>query len=324
MENFIEIRTDLAIEAREMITKRVSHEVSGVDVVTSKDEDVLITRVNISNQSAEEALGKPKGKYITIEAQGLQYNDGELHEKISGILADELHHLVKIEPTATVLVVGLGNRNITPDALGPKTIEKLVVTRHMKEMLVDKVKNEMRLVCAIEPGVLGITGIETAEIIQGLVAKVKPDLVIAIDALAAAASHRVNTTIQLANTGIHPGSGVDNKRFGLNEQTLGVPVIAIGVPTVVHASTIAMDTIHTLKDHASFARYFKSMETLSERECQVIIRQVLPETLGNLMVTPKEIDQIITDISMVVAEGLNRALHEKIDYENIHQYIKYI
>jgi len=324
MQNFMTIRTDLAIEAREMVTKHVSHEVSGVDVVTSKDEDVLITRVNITNQAAEDALGKPIGKYITIEAQGLKYNDEDLHEKIAGFLAEELNGLIKINSAATVLVVGLGNRNITPDALGPKTIEKLVVTRHLKDMLLDDVKDRMRLVCAIEPGVLGITGMETAEIIQGIVTKIKPDIVIAIDALAAAASHRVNTTIQLANTGIHPGSGVDNKRFGLNQATLGVPVIAIGVPTVVHASTIAMDTIHALKEHASFARYFKSLENLSAGECQTIIRQVLPETLGNLMVTPKEIDQIITDISTVVAKGINQALHDKIDYENIHTCIKYI
>lgn len=324
MQEFMKIRTDLAIEAREMVTSRISHDVPGVDVVTSKDEDVLITRVNIANAAAEKALGKPMGKYITIEAQGLRYNDAVLHEKIIKLLAEELHGLIKIGNTATVLVVGLGNRNITPDALGPKTIEELVVTRHLKDMLTDEVKDKVRLVCAIEPGVLGITGMETAEIIQGIVTKIKPDMVIAIDALAAAASHRVNTTIQLANTGIHPGSGVDNKRFGLNQATLGVPVIAIGVPTVVHASTIAMDTIHTLKEHASFARYFKSMENLSDGECQMIIRQVLPETLGNLMVTPKEIDQIITDISNVVAKGLNQALHEKIDYENIHQYIKYI
>jgi spore protease len=324
MQNFMTIRTDLAIEAREMVTSHVSHDVSGVDVVTSKDEDVLITRVNITNQAAEDALGKPIGKYITIEAQGLKYNDADLHEKIAEFLAEELNGLIKISSTATVLVVGLGNRNITPDALGPKTIEKLVVTRHLKDMLLDDVKDRMRLVCAIEPGVLGITGMETAEIIQGIVTKIKPDMVIAIDALAAAASHRVNTTIQLANTGIHPGSGVDNKRFGLNQATLGVPVIAIGVPTVVHASTIAMDTIHALKEHASFARYFKSMETLSANECQTIVRQVLPETLGNLMVTPKEIDQIITDISTVVAKGINQALHEKIDYENIHTCIKYI
>lgn len=322
MENFVAIRTDLAIEAREMITKKITHEVPGVDVITSKDDDALITRVDIVSRAAERALGKPAGKYITIEAQGLKYNDKPLHAKIMDLLAGELSELAQLDSAATILIVGLGNRNITPDALGPKVVEKLVVTRHLKSMLSDELKGGVRSVCAIEPGVLGITGMETAEIIQGIASKIKPDLVIAVDALAAAASHRVNTTIQLANTGIHPGSGVDNKRFGLNEETLGVPVIAIGIPTVIHASTIAMDTINTLKEHASFARYFKSLAALSQSEQQIIVRQVLPETLGSLMVTPKEVDQLIADLSNVVAGGINQALHPNIDYRNIHLYLQ--
>lgn len=322
MQNFVAIRTDLAIEAREMMTQRVTHEISGVDVVTSKDDDVLITRVHIANETAERALGKPIGKYITIEAQGLKYNDKPLHAKIMDLLATELSELAGLGKTSTILAVGLGNRNITPDALGPKAVEKLVVTRHLKEMLPKELKEGVRSVCAIEPGVLGITGMETAEIIQGIAAKIKPDMVIAIDALAAAASHRINTTIQLADTGIHPGSGVDNKRFGLNKATLGVPVIAIGVPTVIHASTIAMDTILTLKEHASFARYFKSMAALSEREQKMILHQILPDSLGNLMVTPKEVDQLIADLSSVIAGGINQALHPNIDYQNIHLYLQ--
>lgn len=322
MQGFMTIRTDLAIEAREMITQKITHEISGVDVVTSEDEDVLITRVNITNDEAQRALGKPIGKYITLEAQGLKYNHKTLHAKIMDLLAAELADLAGLARTATVLVVGLGNRNITPDALGPKVVEKMVVTRHLKPMLPDELKGGVRFVCAIEPGVLGITGMETAEIIQGIVSKVKPDLVIAIDALAAASSHRINTTIQLANTGIHPGSGVGNKRFGLNEETLGVPVIAIGVPTVIHASTIAMDTIQTLKEHAAFARYFKSLATLSEKEQRMIVHQVLPDSLGSLMVTPKEVDQLIADLAKVVAGGINQALHPNIDYENIHLYLQ--
>lgn len=321
MEDFINIRTDLAIEAREMITKKVTHPITGVDVVTSKDDDVLITRVNVSNDSAQAALGKPKGMYITIEAEGLRYNNKIIHAKIMDILAHELAGLAKLDSQATILVVGLGNRNITPDALGPKTVEKLVVTRHLKDMMPQELKGGVRSVCAIEPGVLGITGMETAEIIYGISEKIKPDLIIAIDALAAAASHRMNTTIQIADTGIHPGSGVDNKRFGLNRQTMGVPVIAIGIPTVIHAYNIAVDTINTIKDHAAFSKYFKSMETLSPQEQQVIIRQILPESLGNLMVTPKEIDQLMDDLSQVVAGGINQALHPNIDYENIHLYL---
>lgn len=321
MRAWTTMRTDLAIEAKEMITKRITHQISGVDVVTSEDEDVLITKVHITNDAAQAALGKPKGTYVTIEAEGLRYNNKLVHAKIMDQLAKELSELAGMKRDATILVVGLGNRNITPDALGPKTVEKLVVTRHLRAMIPEEIRDDVRSVCAIEPGVLGITGMETAEIIQGITEKIRPDLVIAVDALAAAASHRMNTTIQLADTGIHPGSGVDNKRFGLNRATLGVPVIAIGIPTVIHASNIAVDTLQTLKEHAAFSRYFKSLETLSDKEQQMIIRQVLPDALGSLMVTPKEIDQLMEDLSRVVAGGMNQALHPGIDYENIHLYL---
>lgn len=314
-------RTDLALEAREMITKQVSQEVPGVLVETSEDDEILITRVNITTPEAEQMMGKTQGRYVTIEAQGLRYKNTPLQEKIMNYLAQELAELAKLPRDATILVVGLGNWNVTPDALGPRTVDKIVVTRHLQDMLSPELKGGVRSICAIAPGVLGITGMETAEIVHGIVGKIKPDLVIAIDALAAASSRRVITTVQLADTGIHPGSGVGNKRFGLTQESLGVPVIAIGVPTVVHASTIAMDTIHTLQEHSSFARYFKSMENLTEQDRQVIVRQVLPDTLGDLMVTPKEVDRLIADIADVVAGGINQAMHPGIDYENIHIYL---
>lgn len=322
MQEFLDFRTDLAIEAREMVSKRISHDIPGVEMVTSTDEDVLITRVDVTNQEAEKALGKPRGKYITIEAQGIKENIPVLHEKIAHLLADELKMIVDVNKHKTVLVVGLGNRHVTPDALGPKAVEKLFVTRHLRDMLTEDIKHDVCSVCAIAPGVLGITGMETAEIIQGVVEKIKPDLIIAIDALAAASSKRINTTIQIANTGIHPGSGVGNKRFGLNEQSLGRPVIAIGVPTVIHASTIAMDTINTLKEYAEFARYFKSLEKLSPAEQQVIVRQILPERLGDLMVTPKEIDRLMNDISKIIAGAINEVLHPVINEENISLYLQ--
>lgn len=321
MEQFSTPRTDLALEAREMITKRVSQEVPGVMVETSEDDDILITRVNITTPEAERVMGKAQGRYVTIEAQGLRYKNTPLQDKVMKFLAQELAGLTQLSRNATILIVGLGNWNVTPDALGPRAVDKIVVTRHLQGMLSPELKGGVRSVCAIAPGVLGITGMETAEIVHGIVNKIKPDLVIAVDALAAASSHRVITTVQLANTGIHPGSGVGNKRFGLTQESLGVPVIAIGVPTVVHASTIAMDTINTLQEHASFARYFKSMENLTDSDRQVIVRQVLPETLGDLMVTPKEVDRLIADIADVVAGGINQAMHPNIDYENIHIYL---
>ncbi|GMB00804.1 GPR endopeptidase [Pelosinus sp. IPA-1] len=314
-------RTDLALEVREMLTKEVSEDIPGVLVETAEDEEVIITKVNITTPEAEKIMGKGKGTYVTIEAQGLRYKNTPLQQKIMKLLAKELVDMADLGENATVLVIGLGNWNITPDALGPRAIDKIVVTRHLQEMLSPELKGGVRSVCAIAPGVLGITGMETVEIVQGLVSKIKPNLVIAIDALAAASTRRVITTVQLANTGISPGSGVGNKRFGLTKESLGVPVIAIGVPTVVHASTIAMDTINTLQEHAPFARYFKSMEHLSDTDRRTIVGQVLPEVLGDLMVTPKEVDRFIDDIAVVLAGGINQAMHPHIDYENIHTYL---
>jgi GPR endopeptidase len=321
MHEFAAPRTDLALEAQEALTRKTREDIPGVMVETAENEDVLITRVNIATPEAERMMGKLQGRYVTIEAQGLRDKNTPLQEKVMKFLADELVELAQLPAQAVVLVVGLGNWNITPDALGPRAVDKIVVTRHLQGMLSPELKGGVRAVCAIAPGVLGITGMETAEIVQGIVSKIKPNLVIAVDALAAASSHRVITTIQLADTGISPGSGVGNKRFGLNRESLGVPVIAIGVPTVVHASTIAMDTIDTLQEHASFARYFKSLENLTDQERQTIVRQVLPETLGDLMVTPKEVDRLIEDIADVVAGGINQAMHPHIDYENIHMYL---
>ncbi|MEN6413304.1 MAG: GPR endopeptidase [Veillonellales bacterium] len=314
-------RTDLALEAREMLTRRVREELPGVFMETAKEEEVMITRVEITTGEAEKMMGKVRGRYITLEAQGLRYKNTPLQEKVMNLLARELGSLAELSHNATVLIVGLGNWNITPDALGPRVVEKIVVTRHLQEMLSPELKGGVRSICAIAPGVLGITGMETAEIVHGIVSTIRPDMVIAIDALAAASSRRVISTVQLANTGIHPGSGVGNKRFGLTEQSLGIPVIAIGVPTVVHASTIAMDTLNILQEHAAFSRYFKSLGNLTEQDRQTIVRQVLPEALGDLMVTPKEVDRLIADIADVVAGGINQAMHPHIDYENIHMYL---
>lgn len=314
-------RTDLALEAKELLTQDTKEDIPGVLVETVKSEEILITRVSVTTQEAQQLLGKPQGKYITIEAPGLRRKNTPLQKDVMNYLAQELVNILALPDKATILVVGLGNWNVTPDALGPRSVDKIVVTRHIKEMLSPELKDGVRSVCAISPGVLGITGMETAEIIQGIVQKIKPDVVIAVDALAAASSHRVISTIQLANTGIHPGSGVENKRFGLTEESLKTPVIAIGVPTVVHASTIAMDTIRVLYEHSSFGRYFKSLADLSDRDQNIIVKQVLPDALGDLMVTPKEVDRLIEDIASVLAGGINQALHPHIDYENIHMYL---
>lgn len=320
-EFFTAPRTDLALEAREALSKGVRQDIPGVLVETAQDDDIIINRVSVTTPDAERMMGKLQGKYITIEAQGLRYNNKPLQEKVMKQLANELVGLAGLSLNSTILVVGLGNWNITPDALGPRAVDKIVVTRHLQGLLSPELKGGVRSVCAIAPGVLGITGMETAEIVEGIVSKVKPALVIAIDALAAASSQRVITTVQIADTGINPGSGVGNKRFGLTKQSLGVPVVAIGVPTVVHASTIAMDTLNTLQEYAAFARYFKSMENLSDQDRRTIVSEVLPEALGDLMVTPKDVDRLIADIADVIAGGINQAMHPNIDYENIHMYL---
>ncbi|MBP2653881.1 MAG: Germination protease [Firmicutes bacterium] len=314
-------RTDLALEAREALTRKVREDIPGVLVETSGDEEVVVTSVSITTPAAEQVMGKRQGRYVTIEAEGLRYKNTPLEDKVMEFLAKELGAMAKLPPDCTILIVGLGNWNITPDALGPRAVDKVVVTRHLQGMLSPELKGGVRSVCAIAPGVLGITGMETAEIIGGLVNRIKPNMVIAVDALAAASSHRVITTVQLADSGISPGSGVGNKRFGLTQESLGVPVIAIGVPTVVHASTIAMDTLNALQEYSAFSRYFKSMENIADADRRTIVGQVLPEALGDLMVTPKEVDRLIEDIASIIAGGINRALHPNIDYENIHMYL---
>lgn len=315
-------RTDLAVEAREQIVGSTGREVPGLNVENEQRDERMITRVNIASDEAIKIIGKPAGMYITVEAPGLRYKNTVLAGKVMNDVAQELAGLLKVPPQATILVVGLGNWNVTPDALGPRVIDKVVVTRHLESMLSPELKGGVRLVCALAPGVLGLTGMETAEIIQGVVHEIHPQTVIAVDALAAAASERLATTIQLSTAGIHPGSGVGNKRFGLTQKSLGIPVIAIGVPTVVHASTIAADTIRLLEEHATFARYFKSLAALTDQDQHTLIRQVLPELMGDLMVTPKEVDRMVDDIANVVAGAINQALHPHIDYQNIHQYLQ--
>lgn len=316
-------RTDLALETKEMVDRHVNRDIPGVTVETDEYDDITVTRVDIVTPEGERYMGKAQGRYVTLEAPGLRRKNTPLQDLVMKLLARELVALAGLPPQATVLVVGLGNWNVTPDALGPRVTEEIVVTRHLQDYVSPELKGGIRAVCALSPGVLGLTGIETAEIVAGVVSRLKPQLIICIDALAAASSNRVTTTIQIANTGIHPGSGVGNKRFGLTPESLGVPVIAIGVPTVVHAASIAQDTLNTLLEHAYFNRFFKSMRDLSAADRQQILRQVLPETMGDLMVTPKEIDMLISDIASVVAGGINSALHPHIDYNNVHKYLNF-
>ena len=228
------IRTDLALEMRECLYDETGEEISGVEITVEEDEalGIIVTWVSITDETGSEAMGKPIGNYITLESSSMKENAPETHEEIAKILARKLGRLHNLNEESVILVVGLGNRQVTPDALGPKVCDKLLVTRHMGDAVPEDLQGKLRAVSALTPGVMGITGIETAEIVKGVCEKVKPDLIIAIDALAARRTSRINATIQMSDAGVNPGAGMGNKRTPINEKSMGVPVIAVGVPTV--------------------------------------------------------------------------------------------
>lgn len=326
-------RTDLVLEAHEILKEQYLKEPSGqvkeppgVEVENAGDEDIRITRVRVTSLAGESAIGKPMGDYVTLEIPGIKGNDQSLYENTCKALAKELTGIIRLGPKSTILIIGLGNWNVTPDALGPKVVSSVMVTRHLLEYVPEEVDEGVRPVCAVAPGVLGITGIETGEIVKGIVERVKPDIVIAIDALASRKMERVNTTIQLSNTGISPGSGVGNKRMDLSRATLGVPVIALGVPTVVDAATMANDAIDlvidSLIEHAPQGTDFYNMlKTIDRNEKYQMIQEVLQPYVGNLIVTPKEIDEVVEKIAKVIANGLNISLHQGISLEDVNRYV---
>jgi spore protease len=321
-------RTDLAVEANEWASRQTGGTIPGIHTEISEENGIKITKIDVQTEAGSNAIGKLIGHYITIEALGLRQKDTELQDRLATILAKEFNNFLKhlnISSKAKVLIIGLGNFHVTPDALGPLVVENVLVTRHYFELMPDQVSAGYREVSAIAPGVLGTTGIESSEIVQGIVEKSKPDLVIAIDALASKSLQRVNTTIQIADTGIHPGSGIGNKRKGLTQEILGVPVIAIGVPTVVYASTIVNSSIdlmveHFLKETTNTGQIFGMLDKLNEEERLHLVKEVLTPIGHDLLVTPKEIDQFIDDIANIIASGLNAALHEAVDSDNVAAY----
>lgn len=324
------IRTDLAIETREMVRKEQDVEVPGVKVTVEeqKDKEITVTWVEIMNEEGANQMGKPIGNYVTVESPLMKENDVEAHEEIIRVLAKQLVKIKKLKEDAVILVVGLGNWNVTPDALGPKVFSRIMVTRHLLAHVPEQIDESVRPVSAIAPGVMGLTGIETSEIVEGVVEKVKPDLVIAIDALASRKTSRVNATIQIADTGVHPGSGVGNKRKGLTEETLGVPVIAIGVPTVVDAATLVNDTIDHIIDAMineyessnKESDFYKMLQRLNEQEKYQLIREILNPYVGDLFVTPKEIDAVIDRLAYIISNAINIAFHPGIDLKDINRY----
>ncbi|WP_034438138.1 GPR endopeptidase [Clostridium ihumii] len=321
------IRTDLALEAREYYSEQNENpEIDGVEVEEYVDKQVMVTHVKVLNENGEKVIGKSKGDYITLEFTDFVYYDADAKEDVSQTLAKELSKVVKINDKTTALVVGLGNWNITPDALGPQVTSKLMVTRHLKEYVPDSIDEGIIPVAAIAPGVLGLTGVETSEIVKGVVDRVKPNLVICIDALASRRTQRVNKTIQIGNTGIAPGAGIGNNRNALNEESLGVPVIAIGVPTVVDAATLASDTIDLvledlMSESKKDSKFYDMLNSLDRDEKDLLIKQVLGQKMSSMVVTPKDIDMVIECISKIIANGINIALQPALTLDDIDKYL---
>lgn len=305
---YFQARTDLALEAREYV-EDANGELRGVIVEEYEKEDIgmQVTKVQITTRNSARLLGKPKGIYITLEVPSLcesgENSDvSEHHEEIAAEISRHLKELLpKKQESLQVLAVGLGNRDVTADALGPAVAEHLNISRHMLQEFgeLGLQKNNAVITSCIVPGVMAKTGMETAEIVKGIVKQTKPDAVIVIDALASRSTKRLNRTIQISNTGIHPGSGVGNHRNAIDEEVLGVPVIAMGVPTVVDAATIVADALEKMHKELNETAFLQARDSM-----------VLSQ-LHNMYVTAKDIDATIKRVSFTLAEALNMTFEGK-------------
>lgn len=315
-------RTDLALEAAEGLRARHGGQIPGVRVTDERQNGIVITRVDIHTEEGASLAGKPQGTYVTIEASRLRQRDRRFGKRVADALAGELAALLNLDDDAVVFVVGLGNWHATPDALGPRVVSQLLVTRHLRRYVPVELTGKLRSVCALAPGVLGITGMETGEIIQGVVQRIRPDAVLAVDALASRSINRILTTVQIADTGINPGSGVGHDRVAITRENLGIPVIAVGIPTVVSAVTIAHDTLNLVVGRLRQEEtLYRLLDGLDDQEQQHLLEEVLNPSVGDLMVTPKEIDVLVRDMSQVVAAGINSALQPGVDWENMMDYL---
>ncbi|GFP77054.1 GPR endopeptidase [Clostridium fungisolvens] len=322
----INVRTDLAVEARELYKQINKREADGIISEEEEIDNIKVTTVKIMNEDGAAKIGKPIGTYITIDIPEFTHYDGEIMDDVSEVLNNSMQKLIGTNTSKTALVVGLGNWKVTPDALGPKVVEKLMITRHLKAVMPDSIDESVRPVCALAPGVLGITGIETGEIIKAVADKIKPDMVICIDALASRSIRRVNRTIQIANTGISPGAGIGNKRMEINEENLGIPVIAIGVPTVVDAATIVNDAMDLVLDEmvsqsTEGGEFYNMLRSIDKNEKSHLIKSLLNPHVGDLMVTPKEVDVVIDSVSKIISNGLNMALQSSLDMDDINKFM---
>ncbi len=300
-------RTDLITEATE-----VDSSLNGIKSAKIKNYGIEGTCVQILTDEAQTRLQKSKGRYISFESEAVISRDTEEYLKISKALADEIKKLVPATKNKTVLVVGLGNSDMTPDSIGPLVVDNIFVTRHILEYLPDEADERMNSVSAIAPGVLGVTGLESADVIKGIISKTQVSAVIVIDALAARRSERMFSTFQLTDTGITPGAGVGNKRSALTKETLGVPVIAIGVPTVIYASSLVYDAAVDL---------LSDITGQDEQKVEDAARKMASFSMDDMVVTPKEIDIIAKDSAKIIADSINLALHDNISLSEIQSYM---
>ncbi len=326
MGEMYEIRTDLALETQEKMQE--DHvDVHGVRFLEEKKpEGITVSTVIIETENAAKSMGKPKGCYITLEAENLSEDDEDYHREISVQLAEIIRGILpnkfmkrekqtnlKEGLEVSVLLVGLGNRGVTPDALGPRVVDNMFITRHVIKEFGKYAFGDEKTgsVSGIVPGVMAQTGMETVEIIRGVVRETKPDFILVIDALAARNTRRLGRTIQLSDTGINPGSGIGNHRNAINEKSIGVPVISLGVPTVVDAATIVADGmtafIRAMGESESLKHLGDSLEELDDREKQELAREVLSPQLHGMFVTPKNIDESVKQLSFTISEALNIA-----------------
>ena len=299
------VRTDLAYDEKNKDNKVLNEEVEVIDNIK--------VYTHIIDESTSKDICKNKGTYHTIDLTDVDIDDTATCIKLEKVFARVLIRMIEKMnlKNKKCLVVGLGNMNITPDALGPSVIDNIIVTRHLYEL--DKISEGFSNVCAISPGVMGTTGIETYDIISSVVKKIDCDFVIAVDALATSAIKRVNKTIQITNSGINPGSGVGNKRKELSKKTLGVPVIAIGVPTVVDSVTVTHDIMEQLLIHLkriNEVEFLGEFGSLDENMKRSLIKDILEPSGYNMMVTPKEIDEVLGDLTKIIANGIDLSLHE--------------
>lgn len=297
------IRTDLAVEAIQI--NKETQDLSGIEQQELRPEEgICINIVDIKTDAAGKTIGKKKGKYITMDLEKPFDQEKQFLERSSTQFASQIKSVISslIKHESTILVVGLGNKDVTADSLGPKVIDRMLVTRHIKDNLPDELIGGLESVCAIAPGVLGVTGIETAEVIRGIIDKIKPAFIIAIDSLAARSIDRIVSSMQVSDTGINPGSGLGNKRKGITQETMGVPVIAIGVPMVVYASTITHDMMEQV---------LKELKVEKEQADVMLnfMQNQANNQIDNLVVAPKDVDQFVNGCADMVADAINMAIH---------------